>query len=222
MSSRSIVGACFAVLGLAFLVPSAGLLVFEPRMGFESAADYMNLELARAAYAGVLWRLGDVCEIVYALALIGIAAGLSGWPRASDSLPARMAIAAAVVAAGLFATVGMIGIASAPAAAGVGAQDAALSDPALASALVLRAAFRAGSVFMMGAFLAAFLAASATRRLIHPVLAALGLIPAAASLAFPWIMLPVPIALALWCLATGVALLAFKDAAAHADVVRRM
>ncbi|MGD2132987.1 MAG: hypothetical protein PVI23_09350 [Maricaulaceae bacterium] len=212
MSGRASIGLGFIALSLGFLIPTASALVFEPQMGFQAPADFFRIDLIRQGYDSAIWRLGDAAEILFAVALLLVAAGLSLWPKASGAVLGRAAVAAATMSAGLFLVVGMIGIVGVETAEGIGAIDQSLADPGLASAMVVRSAFRAASVFATGVFLLAFIAASLAQRLVHPIIALLGLVPAAASFAFPWIMLPVPLAYVVWFGLAGANLLAARDA----------
>ncbi|MCB1671073.1 MAG: hypothetical protein R3F41_05420 [Gammaproteobacteria bacterium] len=200
-------GSGFVVLGIAFVVPALALLVFEPRMGFATAQDYFDPLLARKGWDSTIWAIADLTEIVYSLVLILIAACLNSGQIAADRLSTRCAGVTAAGAAGLFLLVGLIGIVAVDSATLVAARGAALTDSSLASVIVIRSVLRVASVFMLGLFLMFFLLLARSEKLLHPLVILLGIFPAGAALAMPWLLLPAPLLFVPWFLLAGVNML---------------
>ena len=184
MTRGTSIAAAFLAIGFGFI--SLVLLVIEPRMGFATLADYFDPSKVFAAADSPAWILGDIVYIGFGVALAYLAV-------TSADAPLR---AAGLMAAVGFFLVGCLG----RVAGGITGFVAATNqeEAALLGLLSVRLAVLRTSVFSLG-IVAWRTTVTEAGRGPGPVLwRGFGLLVLAASIAFVFVFLPVPLLFAVW------------------------
>jgi hypothetical protein len=184
MRRTTVLAASF--LGLGFAWVSCVMLFVEPRMGFESPADFLDPQKVAAGYTTSVWLVSSFVYLAFPIAVMAIAIPakdqLLRWSGAGSAL--------------LWLTVGAID------RVGIQLPDLITSDEALlatvAATLPTRLAILKGAVIALGVLAWRTTRTGESGGPANRVWRGFGWVVLALSVAFMFAFIPVPVVFAIW------------------------